>query len=340
MSRLGRLTCLAIAIGCSILPSRFAIAAEAGIFGDKSLRLIVGMPPGGGVDTYARLVQRHLPKYLPGSPPIVVQNMPGAGSLRSVIALANSWQDETTSIATFSSSLIADAITDPDRVKVDFRSFAFLANVAEDSRVCFVRANSGIRTLDELFDRKALNFGATAPGTSGNVDTAMLKNLFQIRINPVLGYAGSADKRLALERGEIDGDCAGVTSLPDVWLKERRINILVRFSPTLTPGLDPNVPFGGDFLKNDARRRIYDFLVTPQQLGRVFIASRKISAERIAALRQGFDATLKDPEFLAEAGKMGLLITPTPGAVVDRRIAELYETPTELLKEAKAITGE
>src|SRR5215468_5967510 len=311
--------------------------AEPALFGGKSLKLIVGMPPGGGVDSYARLVQRHLARFLPGAPAIVVQNMPGAGSLRSVIALANAPDD---AIGTFSSSLITEAIALPKRVKVDFRSFAFVGNVSEDVRVCYLRSALGVRSWPDLLARQQIIFGATAAGTSGNVDTAMLRDLFGVRLKQVQGYAGSADKKLALEKGEIDGDCGGFTALPQDWLQTPKINIVLRLSPTLLAGLDASVPFGGDLLRDSGDRKVYDFLTAPQRLGRLFMVPARMPADRIAALRHAFDAMVADAAFLAEAQRSGQTVTPMPGADVDRRIAELYATPADIVARARAIAGE
>ena len=315
------------------------IASETGqnTFAPKQLNIIVGMPPGGGVDAYARLLQRHIARHLAHSLSVVVQNVPGAGSLRSVMALANSAQAADPSIATFSSSLLTEAITDPDKVKVDFREFAFLGNVAEDSRVCFVSKRSGIMRLEDLKSRKSLNFGATAAGTSGNLDAAILQKLLGIKLNLILGYPGSADKRLAMERGEIDGDCAGATSLPEDWLREGKIRVLVRFSESVPPGIDPSVPFAGALLSDPDLRKVYDFLVTPQQFGRLFIVSRKVSPEIIKALRRAFEAAVKDPDFIADATRLGLLVTPTAGIEVDRHVARMYEASPSLVERAKAI---
>jgi tripartite-type tricarboxylate transporter receptor subunit TctC len=173
VSRLARLAALSFSM---LVPLLVSLAVEAfaadPLFEGKPLKIIAGMPVGGGVDAYARLVQRHLQSFLPGTPPIIVQNVPGAGSLRSVVALMNSPPDDI-AINTFSSSLIVEAIAEPGRVKVDFRRFAFLGNVAEDSRVCFLRASLGLKTLGDIVNsRRPISFGATAPGTSGNLDAA------------------------------------------------------------------------------------------------------------------------------------------------------------------------
>jgi len=313
--------------------------AETPFFSGKSLKILVGMPPGGGVDSYARLVQRHLGRFVPGAPVIIVQNMPGAGSLRSVMALVNSADDGTT-VGTFSSSLITETIALPARAKVDFRSFAFIGNVSEDIRVCYVRSDLGVRSWSDLLARDQVVFGATAPGTSGNVDTAMLRNLLGVKLKQVQCYAGSADKRLALEKGEIDGDCGGWTSIPQDWLRVPRINVMVRLSPTVLPGMAAGVPFGGDLLRDERDRKVYDFLTAPERLGRLFMLPAKTSADRISALRTAFDLMVSDRAFLAEAEKSALTVTPLSGADVDRRIAELYATPPDLLARARAVSGE
>jgi hypothetical protein len=183
-------------------------------------------------------------------------------------------------------------------------------------------------------------FGATAPGNAGNVDTEMLRNLFGVKVKQVSGYAGSADKRLAVEKGEIDGDCGGWTSLPEDWLRDRKINVMIRLSPTLVPGMDGRVPYGGDLVRDAGERKIYDFLTAPERLGRLFMVSGAVPRERVAVLRAAFDAMLTDPAFLADAAQLRLIVTPMDAAEVARRIGDLYATPADLVARAKAIVTE
>lgn len=320
-------------------PAAAQAPAAANFLAGKTVNLIVGMPPGGGEDLYARLVQSHLASELPGAPAIVVQNLPGAGSLRSVMALNYAARDGS-AIGTFSSSLIVAAILAPERVKIDFRDFAFLGNVSEDIRVCYVRGASRITSIADIASHGSVTFGATATGTSGNIDTAILRNLFGVKIKQVDGYAGSAEKRLALEKGEIDGDCGGFTTLPEDWLAARKINLLLRLSPTLLPGMDPAIPFGGDLLHDAQERLLYDFLIAPERLGRVFMVSAKVPPDRLAVLRAGFDRMMADPAFIADAQRLRLTLTPMSGAEVDRRVAELYASPAALLARARDVVGE
>jgi tripartite-type tricarboxylate transporter receptor subunit TctC len=321
------------------IAQQIAQAEAQPFYTGKTIKLIVGLPPGGGADAYARLVQRHLGRHIAGAPAILIQNMPGAGSLRSVMALSAAPEDGTV-MAHFSSALLSEAITAPERARLDFRNFAWLGNVSEDVRVCYLRAASGIRDWQDMLARNEVVFGATAQGNAGNVDTAMLRNLFGVKLKQVSGYAGSAEKRLAVEKGEIDGDCGGWTSVPDDWLRDRKINVMIRLSPTLVPGMDANVPFGGDLVRDAGERKIYDFLTAPERLGRLFTMAGAVPADRVAVLRAGFDAMAVDPDFLADAAQLRLLVTPMAAAEVARRVRDLYATPADVLARAKAIAAE
>jgi tripartite-type tricarboxylate transporter receptor subunit TctC len=337
-------TAAAVAAAASGLAAGPSVAQQEtpsaqSFYAGKTIKLIVGLPPGGGADAYARLVQRHLGRHIPGAPAILIQNMPGAGSLRSVMAL-NASPDDGTAMAHFSSALLSEAITAPERVRLDFRNFAWLGNVSEDVRVCYLRSASGIRNWQDMLARNEVVFGATAQGNAGNVDTAMLRNLFGVKLKQVSGYAGSAEKRLAVEKGEIDGDCGGWTSVPDDWLRDRKVNVMVRLSPTLVAGMDAAVPFGGDLVRDAPERKIYDFLTAPERLGRLFMVSGAVPAERVAALRAAFDAMVVDPAFLAEAAQLRLLVTPMGAQEVAHHVGELYATPADVLTRAKAIAAE
>jgi tripartite-type tricarboxylate transporter receptor subunit TctC len=335
-------------LGCCILAAAFALPTGpasaqvdgvADFYAGKQIKLIVGLPPGGGADAYARLVQRHLGRHIPGNPTAVVQNMPGAGSLRSVMALNTSGSDGTT-MGHFSSGLLTEAITAPDRVKVDFRSYAWIGNVSEDVRVCYLRSATGVRNWADMLAHQGVIFAGSAAGTAGNANIAMLRSLFGVPLKIVQGYAGSAAKRLAIERGEVDGDCGGWTSVPEDWLREKKINVIVRLSSTLITGMEGGVPFAGDLVKNPDERRIYDFLVMPERLGRLFMVAGGVQQERVTALRGAFDAMVEDPAFRAEAAKANLIVAPMTGAEVARQLAEAYATPAALIAKAKAIIGE
>lgn len=316
-----------------------AHAQDAGSFyAGKTLKIIVGLPPGGGADAYARLVQRHLAQHLSGAPSIVVENVPGAGSLKSVEYL-DTQPDDGTVVATFSSGLLTEALTAPDRVKVDFRKYAFIGNVSEDVRVCYLWHTANVQNWQEALAKPQIIFAGSAAGTAGNTETAMLRDLFGLKIKRVQGYPGSAAKRLAVERGEVDGDCAGWSALPQDWLREHKIDVLVRLSSRLLPGMNAKIPFAGDIVKEARERQLFDFLMAPEKLGRLFMTSGAVPPARVAALRKAFAATLADPGFLADAGKLDLTVTPMDGEDVARQIAALYAAPADLIARARAIVG-
>ena len=307
---------------------------------DKPLTLIAGMPPGGSVDAYARLVQRHLGRFIAGSPSIIVQDKPGAGSALAVMAVANSTPADGVVMGTYSSSLVPDAVSDPDRFRIDFRRFSFIGNVGEDYRVCYVRSELGIHDVKDLATRSQVIFGASAAGTSGNLNLSILKDLFKVKIKQVSGYPGSAAKRLAFERGEIDGDCGGVNSIPEEWLSGRKITMLVHFLPGLFPGVGADVPFAGDLLTDPADRQLYDFLIMPGRMVGTLMVPDRTPKERVDELRRAFDAMVTDKAFLADADKIGLPVTPISGADVEAEIAKLYTTPPAILQRARSVLKE
>jgi tripartite-type tricarboxylate transporter receptor subunit TctC len=317
------------------------VAAEdaASFFSGKTLTIIVGLPPGGAADAYARLVQRHLPAHLPGAPSIVVENVPGAGTLKSVLTM-ESLPADGTAMVTFSSGLLTEAINSPDHVKIDFRRQGWIGNVSEDARVCYLWHTTGVRNWQDLLERNQVVFSASAPGTAGFVDAAMLRELFGVHLQQINGYPGSAEMRLAVEKGEVDGSCGGWTATPDDWLRDAKINVVVRLSPTLLPGMDKRVPFAGDLVKDERERAIFNFLMAPEKLGRLFMVSGSVPAPRVASLRRAFDAMVADPAFLQDAENLRLTVTPMSGETVAHDVAALYATPPDLVAKAKVIAGE
>jgi tripartite-type tricarboxylate transporter receptor subunit TctC len=308
-----------------------------------SINLIVGMPPGGSVDAYARLVQRHFARFLarllPGKSAIVVQNKPGAGSLLSVMAVANARPSDGLTMGTFSASLIPAAVADPQRFRIDFRNFRFIGKVGEDYRVCYVRSASGIHSLEELARRGGVTFAATAPGTSGNLNLAILQDLLKIPLKTVLGYEGSAAKRLAFERGEVDGDCGGIESIPPEWLANGTINLLIRFLPDVQAPVGASVAFGGD-LTDGADRQLYDFLTAPERMSGMLLVSDRVGKETVEQLRRAFDAMVTDADFQNDARRLGLPIEAMSGTALGDSIAKLYAMPSAVLSRAKVLLQE
>ena len=312
----------------------------AAFYRGKTIHLVVGFSPGGGYDVYARLLARYYGRHIPGNPNFVVQNMPGAASLKSVQFLDVGAPADGTTIVTFNPGLITQSLTTPDKVPVKFLNYAWIGNISEDVRVCFTWHATGIKSFDEMLKADKIVYGNTGIGTSAYTDDRMLSEIFGVKVHQVQGYPGSADKRIAIEQGELDGDCGSWTSLPEDWLRDRKINLVLRFSARLVPGLPASVPYAGDLLKDPKKRQTFALLAAAALIGRPYIAPRGVPADRRQALKDAFDATMKDADFLAEAEKQRLLVTPMTGAEVEGRLEEIYRAPAEVVAAAKVISGD
>ena len=333
----------ALAALCFALAAPAAPAAApdaASFYRGKTVRIVVGFSSGGGYDVYARVLARHLARHIPGTPSVVVQNMPGAASLKSVQYLTAGAPADGTLITTFNPGLITQSLTVPEKVGLSFLDYAWIGNVSEDFRVCYTWNGTGIRTWQDLLARPKVNFGNTGVGTSAYIDNRILSELFGVRMNMVMGYPGSADKRIAIERGELDGDCGSWTSMPEEWLRDSKITVHVRFSRTLVPGMPVSAAAARDLLSDPKKQQIFALLTAAAVIGRPYIAPKAVPPDRLAALRTAFDATMKDPEFLAGSERQRLLVTPMTGAQVESLIAELYRTPPAIVAAAREISGE
>ena len=319
-----------------------AAAAQdvAEFYKGKTLRVVVGFSSGGGYDAYARLLARHYGRYIPGNPTVIVQNMPGAASLNAVKFLSKGAATDGTLINTFNPGLITQSLTAPEKIGVKFLDYAWIGNISEDFRVCYTWNGTGIKTWQDFLAHPKINFGNTGVGTSAYIDNRILSELFGIKLNMVKGYPGSADKRVAIERGELDGDCGSWTSMPFDWLRDKKITVQVRYSRTLVPGMPENTSYARDLLTDPKKQQTYDLLTAGAVVGRPYIAPREVPADRIAALRTAFDAVVKDKAFLADAEKLALTVTPMTGGEVETYIQNLYKAPADIVAAAKAISGD
>ncbi len=330
------LAACAIALLCNVAYSQDA----ASFYSGKTLRIVVGFSAGGGYDQYARLLARHLGRRIPGNPAVIVQNMPGSASLKSVQYLDAGAPADGTVITTFNPGLITQSITSPDKAPVKFLNYAWIGNISEDFRVCYTWNTTGIKNWQDFLAKENLRFGNTGVGTSAYIDNRIISVLMGAKIHQVQGYPGSADKRLAIERGELDGDCGSWTSVPEDWVKGNKITLLVRFSRTRLPAMPETMAYASDLLSDPKKKETFGLLTAGALIGRPFIAPKNVPADRIAALQAAFDATMKDAEFLADAEKQGMTVLPLAGSEVEVAIRKLYQTPADIVAAAKEITGE
>ena len=228
----------------------------------------------------------------------------------------------------------------PQKVGVNFLDFGWVGNISEDFRICHTWNGTGIKTWEQLLARPSVTMGNTGIGTSAYIDNRILSDLFGVKLKQVMGYPGSAEKRIAIERGELDGDCGSWTSLPEEWMRDQKITVHIRYSKTLVPGMPETALVAREVLTDPKKRQTFDLLTASALIGRPYIVPKAVPADRFAALRAAFDATMKDPEFIADATKQRLIVTAMTGAEVEGFIKELYQTPPDVVTAARTISGE
>jgi tripartite-type tricarboxylate transporter receptor subunit TctC len=305
---------------------------------DRPISIVVGFGPGGGYDAYTRVLARHIGRHIPGSPRVIVQNMPGAASLKSVQYLDAGAPRDGSVMAAFNSGLLIDSLLNAEKVQFNFTSISWIGSINRDLRACYAWAETGIKDFGELRRRKRFNMGAAAPGTASFMNAAVLKNMLGLAIHLVTGYQGSGELRVAIERRELDGDCGTWSSVPADWTGHGKVNPLVRFSPMPVPGIGGDVPFVGDLLDSKADHAVLDMLLAPDALGRPYVVSRQVPPDRLAALRAAFDATMRDQQFLAEARKLELpVMSPVSGSGAEAIVATIYNASPALVARARSV---
>ena len=324
-----------VALGAIALSG--AASAADDFYKDKTVNIIVGFTPGGGYDAYGRQLARFLGEHIPGKPTLIVQNMPGAGSLQAVRSLDATQPKDGTVMAIFNPGLIVQSVVQPDKAPVDFRKYHFVGVVTPDFRVCYGHGPKGVKTWEDMMARKEFILGATGKGSGNYVNGATMREVFNAPVKQILGFPGSNELRLAVERGELDGDCGSFHSIPPNWLAEGKVHPFVRFTSAKVAEMPDSARFIGDLAKTTDQKELLDVVNGQDEVGRPFIVSRDIPAERLAILRKAFDALMKDPVFNADMVKQNLPVHPINGAESDQIVARMLKTPREVADKARKI---
>ncbi len=323
------------ALALALVALSYASAQEE-FYKGRMVTLVVGYSAGGGYDQYARLLARHYGRHIPGNPNVIVQNMPGAASMTSVRHLDANAPKDGTVITTFDPGLITQTLT-TDKPIVNFADFHWVGTLLRDIRICYAWGATGIGTIGDALKRKEFLIGVTAKGSNAYVNGAILRNVLKVPVRQISGYPGSAEQRMALERGELEGNCGSWTAMPPDWIAQKKINALLRFSQKRPDDMPADVPYVLDLAKTQEDKSVIDILNSPGELGRPFIVAKQVAAERVKTLRMALQATLKDEAFLAEARKQHLLLDPVDGEEAERIMAQIYAAPPDLIRKAKAV---
>jgi tripartite-type tricarboxylate transporter receptor subunit TctC len=317
-------------------------AAAADFYAGRTIDFEVGADVGGGYDIYARTVARHLGRHIPGNPTIVVKNMPGAGSGRTAVFISNvAPKDGATLGALMPGAIIGPLLDDKPETQFDPTKVIYIGSADAGTRICATFQTSKIKTFEDARKQRTI-LGGTAAGGATRDYGYLHNHTSGTKFDVVAGYKGTADITLAMERGEVDGTCgwdwSSVKSQKSDWLRDHKINILVQV------GLEPNpeltamgVPELWKFINSDDDRKVAEMVVSQQIFQRSYIAPPGTPAEQIATLRAAFDATMSDPQFLADAETVRIAITPLSGAKVQEIVQKLYATPKAIVERAKQV---
>jgi tripartite-type tricarboxylate transporter receptor subunit TctC len=309
-------------------------------YGGKQIRMVIAAGAGGGYDSYARFLTRHLSRHIAGNPTIVNQNMPGAAGMQATNwAFVAAPNDGTVILATYN-SLLAEPLYGNPAVRYDPLKFESVGSISRQQNICATWHTSPVRTIEQAKSKEVI---VTATGAAG--DSAIMPKIVNAvlgtKFKVVLGYS-TTESRLAVERGEADGIC-GLSwstlkaSNPD-WVQNGRINVLVQTGAKPQADL-PQVPVLLDLVSDPEDKKVIELLSFAQEMGRPFVMPPETPRDLVTVIRRAFDATLKDPLFLADADKALLEVDPVTGEEMARMLEHAYATPKALIQRAAELSG-
>jgi tripartite-type tricarboxylate transporter receptor subunit TctC len=321
----------------------------ADFYRNNQVSIIVGYGPGGGYDLYARLVARHLGKHIPGEPAMIVQNLPGAGSLRAANYIYTTASKDGTAIATFARNMsVMGILGGHASVRFDPRKFTWLGSTSSyqnEAYILWVRKDSPIKNLEDARrpGGPEIVIGGTADGST-DTDVAMLiKQTVGINLRVVRGYPGSAEINLAVERGEVGGRFIGTSAVASTlpgWLRpDGPVRPLLQFARTTRLPEFADVPTAREVARDERSRQLIELAEIPYMLSRPFVAPPGVPAERAKALQRAFVEMAKDPDFLAEAEKLHADVSPVGATEAMQMIERLASAPADLKEAMRKLQG-
>ncbi len=323
------------------IPARADEVAD--FYSGKTVQLIIGYASGGGYDDYARLLGRHIGAHIPGTPTVIVQNMPGAGSIRAANYLYNVAPRDGTVFGGFARGIFLDPLLGRgEAMRYVPAKFGWLGSISNDIGVCAFRVDSGIELFVDM-QTKRYKIGATGAGADSDVFSNLLRKMFNLPMQLVPGYQSAAETVLAIQRKEVDGRCgwswSTLSSRNRDLLTSKQIKVVLQLGDRKVPELE-DVPTVLEIAGNAERESILRLIIARQTMARPYVAPPGLPPARLAALRKAFDDTMADPEFLADAMRLDLDVRPLKGEEADALIKRVYATPPDIVKLAAALMKE
>jgi tripartite-type tricarboxylate transporter receptor subunit TctC len=311
----------------------------ASFYRGKTVSIVVGSAVGGGFDTYGRLVGRHLGRFIPGNPTVIVQNIPGAGSNKAASYVALNAPKDGTVIGAIQAIGVTQTLLSDQPIPHDPSKLIMIGSANSSVFFCVVRSDAPVKSFAETFDKETI-IGTSSEGATLRDYPVMLVNLLGVRMRLIGGYAGSREIMMAMERNEVQGMCgmdwsSFLTQQPN-WVSGGFARLLAQEDPKGHPVMNKmGVPLTISFAKTAEVRDAMELIYSQNLFGRPYIMAPGVPADRVTALRKAFAAILKDTALLAEAEKLGLDINPMGGAELQALVAKLYAMPLNVVERAK-----
>jgi tripartite-type tricarboxylate transporter receptor subunit TctC len=305
----------------------------------KTVNIVVGSAVGGGFDGYARMVARHLGKYIPGNPVVVVQNLPGAGSNKAASFVALQGPKDGTTIGAIQPSALLQPLVSDQSVPHDPSKFIMLGSGSYSVYLCMLRSDAPAKTFEETFTKEVI-IGTSGEGSTLREMAVLLTNVLGAKLRLVSGYAGSREVLIAIERNEVHGICgmgwSSISMQQRDWIKNGTLKIIAQEDLKGHPEVNKmGVPLTISFAKTEEDRQVMEMMYSQNLFGRPYVLAPETPPARVAALRQAFMAALHDKELLAEAERSGFDIGPMSGEDLQAIVAKLYALPPKVIERAK-----
>ncbi len=332
--RAGLVAAFAAVIGVA---SQAAAQTPEEFYKGKSIDLVIGYPPGGSNDTWGRILARHLGQHIPGKPNIVPKNVPGAGSFLAVNQVFNISPKDGSVIGIGAPTMPLDEKLGSQGVRFKTAELNWIGRIDSLINMVFMWKTSPVKTFADA-QKIESTLSGTGAGSTVSIYPTVMNNVFATRFKLIMGYRGSNEAMLAVERGEVEGHSTSWTALkvahPD-WIRDKNVAILVQFSLKRHPEL-PDVPTAVDLARNDEERAILAAIMNAAEVGTAFFTTPGVPADRLTALRRAFDATMTDADFLADVEKTRLGVSPLTGEELQKLVAEVSNLSPALLEKVRA----
>lgn len=328
-----------VAVGLPTLTAEQRQAAEK-FYSRKTVSIVVGSGAGGGFDTTARIVSRHIGKHIPGTPVVIVENMPGGGGLVAANHMFNAAPKDGTVIGVFHEAQVMNQLTGEEGVQFDLRKFNWLGSSYADPNVCIVRTDAPVTTFKDMVGlSRPIAVGGTGPGSNTYDAPRVLATATGANLKAVAGYPTTNDVRIGVERGEIQGMCLGwesVKSASSQWLEDKYARVFVQNGVARHRDL-PDVPLALEFAKDEESKIMLRLVDAPGAMAKPFALPPGVDESRVQIMRNALFATFQDPAFLEEAKKMKLDFQPKTAAEIQQILNDVLATPPDIAAKFRQI---